>query len=118
MKNNTALNIVTGVLILFLVGLLLKQEVVKPTPASTIEIIRLDVYEYQPFEQTKPSDYHWVFTAKKDSLKQKANRLSFVDPKGHEHVIDTSKMKNVEVSTMNLLDNEDMVKVRSVHTLG
>ena len=118
MKNKTALNIVTGVLILFLVGLLLRQEVVKPTPASTIEIIRLDVYAYQPFEQTKPSDYHWVFTAKKDSLKQKANHLSFVDPKGHEHVIDTSKMKNFEVSTMNLLDNEDMLKVHSVHTLG
>ena len=31
---------------------------------------------------------------------------------------DTSKMKNFEVSTMNLLDNEDMVKVHSVHTLG
>ena len=118
MKNKTALNIVTGVLILFLVGLLLRQEVVKPTPASTIEIIRLDVYAYQPFAQTKPSDYHWVFTAKKDTLKQKANHLSFVDPKGNQHVIDTSKMKNFEVSTMNLLDNEDMVNVRSVHTLG
>lgn len=118
MKNKTALNILTGAIILFLAGLLLRQAVVRPTPASTIEIIRLDVYEYQPFAQTKPSDYHWVFTAKKDTLKQKANRLSFVDPKGHEHVIDTSKMKNFEVSTVNLLDNEDIVKVRSVHTLG
>lgn len=118
MKNKTALNILTGAIILFLTGLLLRQEVVRPTPASTIEIIRLDVYEYQPFEQTKPSDYHWVFTAKKDSLKQKANRLSFVDPKGNQHVIDTSKMKNVEVSVSNLLDNEDILKVRSVHTLG
>lgn len=118
MKNKTALNILTGALILFLVGLLLRQEVMKPTPASTIEVIRLDVYAYQPFEQTKPSDYHWVFTAKKDTLKQKANHLSFVDPKGHEHVIDTSKMKNFEVSTMNLLNNEDMLKVHSVHTLG
>jgi hypothetical protein len=118
LKNKTALNIVTGAIILFLAGLLLRQEVVRPLPASTIEIIRLDVYAYQPFEQTKPSDYHWVFTAKKDTLKQKANRLSFVDPKGKEHVIDTSKMKNFEVSTMNLLDNEDILNVRSVHTLG